>query len=83
MVYIIVKNKNTREADRREAYAASQSSITNLRNAGQRSLDRINKETRKIESMREQLVQATREGNQAEVKDIHEFVKSHSEYQNK
>ena len=42
----------------------------------------ISNEPRKIEHMREALIRARRRGDTDEVKDINNWVRSHSQYQN-
>ena len=43
---------------------------------------RINKESRKIHSMREALIKAHRNKDVAEIKDIHKFIQNKQEYKN-
>lgn len=43
---------------------------------------RINSETPKIKSMREALVKAHRDGNKAEIADIHDFISKRGGYKN-
>ena len=47
-----------------------------------KSIECIKQETGSIRSMRERLIKAHREGDHDEIKDIHEYVASHSKYQN-
>ena len=52
------------------------------RTAVRHSMHKLAHEDRRIASMRAALVKATREGNRAEVRDIHEYVASHRALQN-
>jgi hypothetical protein len=47
-----------------------------------KSIDMIKQESGSIRSMRERLIRAHREGDKEEIKDIHDYVQSHSKYQN-
>lgn len=44
------------------------------------TISKINNESGAIRSMRESLVKAHREGNTANIKDIHEFIKGKDKY---
>ncbi len=52
------------------------------RNGILRSIAAIKGETGAIRSMRERLVKAHRESDMEEIKDIHDWVDSHSSYRN-
>jgi hypothetical protein len=47
-----------------------------------KKLNSIANESRKVKSMREQLIKAHRAGRSEEVNDIRDFVKSHREFSN-
>lgn len=74
--------RNTREDDYKLIEKDLKSSDPNKRRQAQIAKDRIGKESAKIRDMREALVKAHRDGNKAEVADIHDFVSKHSDYKN-
>jgi hypothetical protein len=47
-----------------------------------KSIDMIKQESGSVRSMRERLIRAHREGDKEEIKDIHDYVNSHSQYKN-
>jgi len=53
-----------------------------LKKAIRETGERIRKEDRDIKSMRERLIKEHRKGNIENIKDIHEFIKDKSRYQN-
>ena len=71
-----------READRKLIDQGLKSKDANDRRQAQIAKDRINSESSKIRDMRESLVRAHREGNKAEIADIHDFIKNRPEYKN-
>ena len=77
-----IKIMNTRKADIEELNRDRQIASPYWQKKIDKAGSKICKESRKIAHMREALVRATREGNNAEIRDIHEFVKTHKDYQN-
>jgi len=71
-----------READRKLIDQGLKSKDANDRRQAQIAKDRINGESSKIRDMRENLVRAHREGNKAEIADIHDYIKNKPEYKN-
>jgi len=71
-----------READRKLIDQGLKSKDANDRRQAQIAKDRINSESSKIRDMRESLVRAHREGNKAEIADIHDYIKNKPEYKN-
>jgi len=75
---------NTRKADldqlRREY---TETRDPRIRRAISETAQKIKKEGRLIESMRERLIKEHRKGNMENVKDIHEYIKNKARYQNR
>lgn len=80
MVNIIVKDRDTRKADRELLERGGRSSDPNVRRQVAAAYENMKHETGKIESMREALIKAHREGNKEEIRDIHDYVEHHREY---
>lgn len=71
----------TRSHDYDVLREASNSPDPNVRRQAQVAMERIKHEGYKVKSMREALLRAQRDGNVDEIKDINDFVLSHSDYQ--
>lgn len=50
------------------------------RDSIKRTISRINNESPQVKSMRESLVKAHRDGNQENIKDIHDYIKGKKGY---
>lgn len=57
-------------------------SASGAKKQAEESLRTIANESGAVKSMRERLIKAARDGNKEEIKDIHEFVRTHSKYKN-
>jgi hypothetical protein len=71
---------STRRADIEELNRAMRSGDQTARICAERAYNKINHESGAVKSMREALIKAHRQGNQAEIKDIHDYVTTHAKY---
>lgn len=83
MPFIVIKDTpHGREADYKEIDRGLNSNDPNAVRQANLARDRIRRESGKVQSMREALIKAHRDGNRAEIADIHDFVERHVEYKN-
>lgn len=80
--YMGSSRPNHREADQKLIEKGLKSSDPNDRRQASIARDKLNSESAKVRDMREALVRAHREGNKAEIADIHDFVSKHGDYRN-
>lgn len=71
---------NTRLADLQELTHRLKYAVGSERQSIERSIESICNESGAVRSMRESLIKAARRGDAAEVRDINEYVASHSKY---
>lgn len=87
-MYIIDKTNRAHRGTNSRAYdfqELAKEARTNpdpgARKAAVIAMDQLKKESKDVTSMREALIKAHRQGNQSEIKDIQDIVKSKKKYQ--
>lgn len=84
MIYIINKHNDHagRDYDMEELEKLESSGYGDMKRMANKVARRIRNENSRVRSMRESLIKAHRNKDAEEVKDIHEFIKGKSGYQN-